>query len=92
MPTKDNKEKAAAPMTKEQIANHPDNKIDMDHPGFPHGQSKENIISPKNEEDKKTAAVNITDGEKKLKKENMIDESGSDGSGGAFEASENVKE
>lgn len=92
MPTTNKKENPSAPITKEEVSNHPDNKIDMDHPGFPHGQSKENIISPKNEEDKKTAAVNTPDGEKKLKNNKPVDEAASDGSGGAFDAAEDVKE
>jgi hypothetical protein len=49
----------------EEVSQHPDAKIDADHPGFPHGQSSEKTISPKTETEKETAAVDITDGEKK---------------------------
>lgn len=67
-----------------------DNKIDQDYPGFPHGHSNENIINPKSRKDKKTADINNEDGEKMNRKE--IDEARSDGSGGAFSATEEVKE
>jgi hypothetical protein len=49
----------------EEVSQHPDAKIDADHLGFPHGQSSEKTISPKTETEKETAAVDITDGEKK---------------------------
>ena len=67
-----------------------DNKIDQDFPGFPHGHAKENIINPKTNTEKKIADVNNKDGEKRNRKE--IDESRSDGSGGAFNATEEVRE
>jgi hypothetical protein len=51
--------------TKEDVQQNPDPKIDSDHPGFPHAPSDEKQISPKTSTDKKTAAVDITDGEKK---------------------------
>lgn len=46
------------PITKkEDVQGNPDNRIDQDFPGFPHAPAKENIINPKTEEQKKTAAV-----------------------------------
>jgi hypothetical protein len=79
-------------LRKSDISNHPDNKIDQDFPGFPHGHSTESIIKPENETDEKTADVNNMDGEKRTKDTTPIDESLSDGSGGAFSAVEEVKE
>ena len=49
----------------EEVSQHPDPKIDADHPGFPHGQATEKTISPKTNTEKETAAVDVTDGEKK---------------------------
>ncbi len=77
-------------ITEGEVHEHADNKIDQDFPGFPFGQSKENLISPENEEDKKVAAVDKTDGEKMTAEQ--IDESDSDASGGAFDATEKVRE
>lgn len=77
---------------KEEVHNNPDPKIDMDYPGFPHGQATENIIKPKNPVDEKTAALTITDGEKIDQGSNGIKEGDGDASGGAFEATEEVKE
>lgn len=79
---------------KEDVENSNDNKIDQDFNGFADGNTKENLINPKTEEEKKTAAVNTTDGEKLNKEEedDDIDESASDGSGGAFEGTENMRD
>lgn len=78
---------------KEDVENSNDNKIDQDFKGFADGSTKENQINPKTVEEKKTAAVNITDGEKVNKqKDDDIDESASDGSGGAFEGTENMRD
>jgi hypothetical protein len=49
----------------EEVSQNPDAKIDADHPGFPHGQSSEENISPKTQTERDTAAVDVTDGEKK---------------------------
>ncbi|MEP6674377.1 MAG: hypothetical protein ABJA78_04455 [Ferruginibacter sp.] len=80
------------PLKKEDIAKNPDHKIDEDFPGYPHGQSKDKIIKPQNENDRKTADTDHKDGEKMNipKNRRPIDESKSDGSGGAFEATEKV--
>jgi hypothetical protein len=67
-----------------------DHKIDQDFAGFNAGHAQEKIINPKNEADRKTAAVNHKDGEKMNHEE--IDEAKSDGSAGAFAATEQVQE
>lgn len=79
---------------KSDVAKHPDNKIDQDFEGYPHGQAKDKVISPKTTTEKKTAAVDVKDGEKM---ENTggkkgRDEQDSDGSGGAFAGTEDVKD
>jgi len=74
---------------KEIVRSSNDNKIDQDYPGFPHGHSNEDIINPKSKEDQQTADVDNKDGEKMHREE--IDEAKSDGSGGAFHATEEVK-
>jgi hypothetical protein len=77
----------------EEVASNPDSKIDQDFTGFPHGAAAEKIINPTSDEEKKVAAVNITDGEK-INKDTVekTDEQESDGSGGAFEATENMQD
>lgn len=74
----------------EEVASNSDNKIDQDFKGFPHGNATEAIINPSTIEEKKVAAVNITDGEKINKKTDEKDEQQSDASGGAFGATENM--
>jgi hypothetical protein len=88
------KKSGATPITKkEDIQNNPDNKIDEDFPGYPHGSSKDKIIKPQTEGEKQVADIDNKDGEKRNKKEQApVDESRSDGSGGAFEATEEVAE
>jgi hypothetical protein len=72
---------------KDTVAKSQDPKTDQDFPGFPHAPSQENLIKPKTEDQKKTAALDVKDGEKKNK-----DEQNSDGSGGAFEATESIND
>lgn len=50
---------------KHEIPAHPDNKIDQDFPGFPHGHAAEEIINPSTSTDKKVADTRNKDGEKK---------------------------
>lgn len=69
---------------KEDVAKHPDNKIDQDFKGYPHGNAKEEIIKPETDEEKKIADVDNKDGEKVYKKKET-DEQDSDGSANAFE-------
>src|SRR5688572_6472091 len=77
------------------VLNNPDNHIDQDFKGFRHGNAHENIINPGTVTQKKVAAVNTKDGEKIIKapvKNRKIEDPGDDGSGNAFEATEEVKE
>ena len=71
-----------------------DAKTSQDFRDFPGGDADPDIINPKNETEKKTAALDVKDGEKMLnppsrKKKNDADQD--NGSGGAFEATEEVK-
>ena len=75
----------------EEVAANSDNRIDQDFKGFPHGTAAENIINPSTKEEKKIAAVNVTDGEK-INKNAEKDEQESDGSGGAFGGTENMRD
>ncbi len=85
--------KTTDPLTdKKDIPKNPDHKIDQDFPGFPNGNATEKIITPETATEKKIAAVNITDGEKMEKKKDANDESASDGSGGAFAATEQMND
>jgi hypothetical protein len=80
---------------KEGVAKHSDNKIDEDFKGYPHGQAKEKLIKPETGTEKKTAAVDVKDGEKMNNtrgRSKQKDEQDSDGSGGAFAGTEDVKE
>ena len=70
---------------KEKIRQNPDNKIDQDFKGFPHGTAKEQIIKPETEEEKKIADIGNKDGEKRTYKKNETDEQDSDGSANAFD-------
>ena len=70
---------------KEDVAKHPDNKIDQDFKGYPHGNAKEEIIKPETDEEKKIADVDNKDGEKRVYKKKEADEQDSDGSANAFE-------
>lgn len=71
---------------KKDIPNHPDNKIDEDFEGYPHGPAKDETIKPETKKEKKVAGVNNKDGEKRnYKKEKKVEEQQSDGSANAFE-------
>ena len=71
--------------TKEEVKQNPDNKIDQDFNGYPHGQAKDEIINPKTGNEKEAADLDNKDGEKINYKKNEIDEQNSDGSANAFE-------
>lgn len=76
------------PLSKEDIAKHPDNKIDQDFKGFPSGPANEITIKPGNPEERQTADVNKRDGEKLIippADRESLDEQESDGSANAFE-------
>ena len=61
----------AKPITKkEEVKENPDNKIDEDFKGYPHGHAKEQIIKPETDEEKKIADVDNKDGEKRIYKKN----------------------
>lgn len=80
---------------KEDVAKNSDNKIDEDFNGYPHGQAEEKLIKPETSTEKKTAAVDVKDGEKMENtrgRSKRKDEQDSDGSGGAFAGTEDVKE
>lgn len=84
---------------KESIQANPDKHIDQDFAGFPHAPANEEVINPKTKQQKKTAAVDTKDGEKVLnppsKKKRGGEAAGeedSDGSAGAFEATERVQD
>ena len=83
-----------APLNEKDVAQNSDNKIDQDFPGFPDGESKEKLINPETKDEKKVAQVDVKDGEKINKDEDAdeTDELQSDGSGGAFEATENMRD
>jgi hypothetical protein len=74
------------PITKkEEIAQNPDNKIDEDFKGYPHGSAKDENIKPKTKQQKDIADIDNKDGEKRIYKKNETDEQDSDGSANAFE-------
>ena len=63
--------KNAGPITKkEEVRQNPDNKIDEDFKGYPHGHAREEIIKPETDEEKKIADVGNKDGEKRVYKKN----------------------
>jgi hypothetical protein len=79
----------------------PPKHVNQDFNGFPNAPATEDIINPETATEKKTAAMNVKDGEKmnpdeakqKSKKAGQIPaEQESEGSGGAFDATEQVKE
>lgn len=49
---------------KKDIKNSPDKRINQDFEGYPHGPAKDETIKPKTKQEKKTAALNVKDGEK----------------------------
>ena len=73
------------PISKEEIKNHPDNKIDQDFQGYPAGPASDKTIQPANEQEKKVADIDNKDGEKRIYRKNQSDEQDSDGSASAFE-------
>ena len=87
--------------TREDIQSNPDKHMDQDFSGFPHAPAKEEIINPRSKEDKKTAAINVKDGEKVIdtpakqksnKQGTDEDEIQSEGSANAFEGTESVRD
>ena len=67
------------PITKkEEIRQNPDNKIDEDFKGYPHGPANDETIKPGTAEEKKVADLNNKDGEKMIYKKNKVNEQDSD--------------
>lgn len=63
--------KKSGPITKkEEVSQNPDNKIDEDFKGYPHGHARDEIIKPETDEEKKIADVENKDGEKRVYKKN----------------------
>src|SRR5436305_12341967 len=82
---------------KEEVQESNDMHIDQDFEGYPHSPSSENLINPKNRQDKLTAEAkggeNISQRTKEVNKDSMSDESeeiDSDGSANAFERTEGI--
>lgn len=80
---------------KEEVPKSKDKHIDQDFEGYPHHPAKENIIHPETEEEMKTAGsgdeeefAHVKPEKKEDKKEPKIVHTGS---GGAFEATEEVE-
>jgi hypothetical protein len=71
--------------TNQDVEQTPDQHIDQDFNGYPHSPAAKELINPKTKQDKKSAALDIKDGEKINKHEED-----SDGSANAFDATETV--
>jgi len=92
--------KKNTPITEKQdIQNTTDQRIDQDFPGYPHAPSKEELIKPTTKEQKKTASLNVKDGEKIIpapnKKKGSATKKGeeeADGSANAFEGTERLQD
>ena len=83
------------PLKDEDVPQHPDKKIQQDFPGYPHNPSRYEVINPSNREEEETADLHEKDGEKinyTSDREKTEDNDEDDGSGGAFDATEEVKE
>jgi hypothetical protein len=81
---KDNSKANDPIIKKEEVKQSNDERIDQDFKGFPHEPAKEEVINPKTKEEKLIANV------EKNTQATSFDEAASDGSGGAFDATENV--
>lgn len=73
--------------TNKDVEQTPDQHIDQDFTGYPHAPASKELINPKTKQDKKSAAVDIKDGEKINKHEED-----SDGSANAFDGTEAVRD
>src|SRR5688572_5954659 len=74
--------------TNQDVEKNPDKHIDQDFSGYPHAPASRELINPKTKQERKSAAINIKDGEKISKK----GEQDSDGSANAFDATESVQD
>ncbi len=84
-------QKADQKLKSETIQDNPDKHIDQDFEGYPHAPASEKIINPKTSNEKKTAALNSKDGEKRNRPEET-EEGMSGGSANAFDATERVQD
>jgi hypothetical protein len=87
--------KGTSPIEKKDVQKNPDKHIDQDFPGYPNNPAKDTVIKPTTPTQKKTAAVDTKDGEKKTRKttpKQKGSEQDSEGSGGAFAATEEVRD
>ncbi len=85
----DNDSQKTDPIRKRRdVEKNPDKHIDQDFSGYPHAPGSEELINPKTKEEKKSAQLNIKDGEKI----NKHDDQDSDGSANAFEGTETVSD
>jgi hypothetical protein len=79
---------------KEEVEKSKDKHIDQDFEGYPHHPAKENIIHPKTEDELQIAGSGDEEEFKNVKPEIKEDDSSKEilhnGSGGAFEATEEV--
>ena len=50
--------------TNQDVEKNPDKHIDQDFSGYPHAPASRELINPKTKQEKKSAAINIKDGEK----------------------------
>jgi hypothetical protein len=80
---------------KQEVQKSKDKHIDQDFEGYPHDPSREDVIDPKSEQDRNDANMRIREdnlkeesSNKMKSSENDIDEIESDGSAGAFSATE----
>ena len=88
------------PTPSEDRKTNPAKHTNQDFTGYPHAPAKKEIIKPETPEQKKTAALEVKDGEKildpkekkKNKPSNKINEEESDGSASAFDATEQVRD
>lgn len=86
-----NKKQDPDPIRKKDLPGHADAKIDQDFPGYPGGQGNEKVINPRTQTEKEVADTDNKDGEK-INYKTTDDEPEDDGSGGAFEQTENPRE
>ena len=75
-------------LTNQDVEQTADQHIDQDFSGYPHAPATKELINPKTKQEKKSAALDIKDGEKINKHE----EEDSDGSANAFDATETVRD
>ena len=74
-------------VTNKDVEQTPDQHIDQDFSGYPHAPASKELINPKTKQDKKSAALDIKDGEKINKHEED-----SDGSANAFDGTEAIRD